>query len=112
MSYGPVRYAPMLSIAAGSITGSYATLGTVTESGRIVAFINDTDAGVLLSFNASSDNIYLAAGSSQIWDFQGNATDGQNNFALSINTVISIKYPSGAPSTGSVYVEIVYAKPI
>ena len=40
MGYGPVRFAPMLSIASGSITPAYTTLGTTTQPGRIVAFIN------------------------------------------------------------------------
>lgn len=112
MGYGPVRFAPMLSIASGSITASYTTLGTVTQPGRLVTFINDTDADVLISFNASDDNIFLQAGSGQIFDFETNAVDSQNNFALAVNTVVSIKYASGAPTTGSVYVELVYSKPV
>ena len=110
MGYGPVRFAPLLSIAAGSITASYTTLGTTTKPARIVVFINATDAPVFLSFNATDDNVYLEAGSAQTFDLQSNSTPNQNNFGLDANTVVSIKRVSGAPSTGSVYVQVIYPK--
>lgn len=112
MSYGPVRHTPLLSAAFGAITGSYTTLGTTIEAGRVMAYINATDGDVMLSFNATDDHIFLMAGSSQIWDYQSNAVDSQNNFGMPVGTVISVKSASGAPTTGSVYVELAYSKPI
>lgn len=112
MSYGYVRYTPLLSIAGATVTGSYAPLGTTLEAGRIMAYINGTDANVLLSFNGTDDHIFLMAGSAQIWDYQSNAVDEQTNFAMPVGTVIYIKSESGDPTTGSVYVELAYSKPI
>ena len=112
MSYGPVRHTPLLSAAFGAITGSYTALGTLLEPGRVMAYINATDADVMLSFNGTDDHIFLMASSSQIWDYQSNAVDSQNNFGMPVGTVVYIKSSSGAPTTGSVYVELAYSKRI
>lgn len=107
-----VRFDAIISVSYSSITNSYAALGSATQHPwRIIRMINTTDASMLLSFNGSTDNVILPSNSFVLYDFATNAApvNDLDNFLLSINTQIYIKYIS-APTGGAVYVEGLYAR--
>ncbi len=98
------------SLASGSIAASYANVGSVTtHPARIVLLQNMTDAGVMISFDGGvTDNIPLAANTSTVLDLSSDAV-GRSIMQLAANTQIAVKRLSGAPTTGSFYVSVVYA---
>jgi hypothetical protein len=106
------RFDSLISLAAGSITASYTTLGSpLTQNWRIFKITNDTDGNMLISFNGTTDNIFVPAASFTLYDLSTNAPPiaVTSNLVLALGTQFYIKYVS-APTTGSVYVEGVYAK--
>jgi hypothetical protein len=103
-----VRLDALRSVAYGSITGSYVALGTAfTHLMRIVKFTNNTDGDMLISFNGSTDNIFIPAGSFTLYDMTTNKEDGNNYFVFQLYTQPYIKY-STAPTVGAFYLECVY----
>lgn len=98
------------SLASGSIVAGYTNVGTATTNpARIVLLQNMTDAGVMISFNGGvNDHIPLAANMSTVLDLASDAV-GRSIMQLPANTQIAVKRLSGAPTTGSFYVSVVYA---
>lgn len=82
--------------AFGSITASYTTALTNSARLKYLRFWNQTDAGVIISFNASTDHLFLAAGAVETIDLGMNGRDMQSN--------VSVKRLSGAPTTGNLYI--------
>jgi len=105
-----VRFDPYRSKAFGSITNAYTTLGTpTTHLMRIIHFVNSTDVALDFSFDGTTDNLYLPANSFALYDLETNAEAGADYF-LQLQTQIYVKYNSGAPTQGSAYVIMSYAK--
>ena len=95
--------------AFGSITGTYSIVGpSVTHNLRIFRITNTTDADLILSFDGVNDNLFIPQGSFVLYDLSANAPP--TNLIMSIGTVFYIKYNSGAPTSGGVWIEGIYAK--
>ena len=92
-------YPTVNSIAFGSVTGSYTTLLSDTNAKKWVKINNELDAGVYLSFNASTNHTYLAPGEIFFIDYNANNRYEDSN--------ISVKYVS-APTSGSIIVSAGY----
>lgn len=95
------------SIANGSISGTYANIGTVTANPWRVFYVsNTTDADMIISINGGvTDNFVVPT--KQTLSLDG-AANGLNNTAfLPKGTQFAVKQAS-APTTGSVYVAGVY----
>lgn len=83
--------------AFGSITGSYTTALTNSASLRYCRFYNSTDAGVIISVDASTDFLDIAAGATVEQDWGANGRHVASN--------ISVKRLAGAPTSGNLYVD-------
>jgi hypothetical protein len=72
---------------------------------------NTTNANMLISFDGTTDNLIVPAGSFTLYDLSTNAPplSEVDNLVLGINTQFYLKY-STAPTSGSVYLEGIYAK--
>lgn len=106
------RFDALRSLAFGSITGTYATVGTpLTQNWREFRILNTTNADVSISANGTTDNFYLPANSFLLWDLSTNAPpiNETDTFVLALGTQFYAK-SSGSPSSGSVYVEGIYAR--
>lgn len=103
------KFEAIRSRAFGSISGSYATVGTATTNpARLIVIQNLTDAPMMFSFDGgTTDNLALAAGSGAVLDFTSDSVS-ESPMQLPANTQISVKQIS-APTSGSVYVSIIYA---
>jgi hypothetical protein len=107
MSAVAVRFDSLRSLAFGSISGTYAVLGTPTSHlMRILKIVNNTNADLTISFDGTTDNDFVPANSFCLYDFNANA-DENNEFYLSLNTQIYVK---GSPGSGSVYAVALYGK--
>ncbi len=94
-----------------SITNSYTTLGTpLTKNWRIFKITNNTDGDMLISFDGTTDNIFVPAFSFTLYDLSTNAVNVQDSdwFVMQIGTQIYVKY-STVPTQGDVWVEGVYS---
>jgi hypothetical protein len=97
-------------LAAASITGTFAAIGTpIGHAYRILHMINNTNQDVWISFDGTTNNIYMPAGSFWIYDLQANAQQNAN-FNISLQTQIYVSAPGTLPTLGSVYVIGTYGK--
>jgi hypothetical protein len=98
---------PVRSLAFGSISGTYAGIGTaLTHPSRIILLQNLTDADMMISEDGVNDHYPLAAKSAQIWDYAANQTHQQGGFKAA-GTRFYVK-TIGSPSLGSVYLSTQY----
>lgn len=110
MSVG--HFDTMLTKAFGSITTSYTSIGApLSNNWRIFKITNNTDGDMLISFNASTDNIFVPAFSFTLYDLSTNAQSVKNSdgLVLALLTQFSIK-SSTTPSKGAVWIEGCYAR--
>lgn len=98
------------SLAFGSISGSYAAVGTsFANPCRLICFTNNTDGDMLFSRDGSTDELFVAAGSFKLFDVSTNhRAVNQDDLTFPVGTRWYVKQ-STAPTTGSVYIETLYA---
>lgn len=102
-----LRASTLRTLAAGSISGTYANVGTPLESPmRIMIFQNLTDVTLTFSFASGMDHFVLPTQGQFVLDVSSDEFQG-NGFIVSINTQMQVK---GSPSTGAVYISAFYAK--
>ena len=101
------------TVAFGSITGSYTAVGAPQAyQARIICFTNTTNEDVLFSNDGSTNKLIVPAGSFKLFDITTNHRPvNQDDFSFPNGTQWYVKYAS-APSSGAIYIEIVYAQPI
>jgi len=98
------------SLANGSISGAYATVGAAFEHpARLICITNNTDGDMLFSTDGVTDMLFVASRSFKLFDLTTNHGVYDATFVLPINTQIYVKR-STVPTTGSVYVEIIYGR--
>lgn len=97
------------SLAFGSISGSYAAVGTPLDvNARGVCFTNLTQGNMMFTDDNTKDKIIVPAGTFKLWDIQANINPEQDDkFVLPINTQFYVKQIT-APVSGSVYIENIY----
>lgn len=108
MAYGTrATFDAVRELAFGGISGTYAAVGTaLTDNARLIRFVNQTDVQVYISLDASTDHVRMAANSFFIMDFSANKIRDDGLF-VPIGTIFYIKQVSGAPASGSLWVEVV-----
>lgn len=105
MSYNGRKAQPMtaISVAHGSITGSYANLGSPTGEPLIkVRFVNGCNTAMWVSIDGTNNHFFVLPSSSPDDDLQDKAVD--RVLALPKSTQFRIKYDS-APSSGTFVIQ-------
>lgn len=93
------------SLAFGSISGTYAAVGTpFTSAVRLVCFTNNTDGDMLFSNDGVNDKLFIPKGSFKLFDVSSNRNNNNVNYVFRTGTQFYVKQ-STAPTTGSVYIE-------
>lgn len=102
---------PLRSLAFGSISGTYATVGTpFANPCRLICFQNNTEGDMLFSRDGSTDELFIAAGSFKLFDISTNHRPAnQDDFVFETGTQWYVKQDT-APTSGSVYIEVMYAE--
>lgn len=112
MSAKKVYFDTLRSLAFGSISGTYAAVGTpFTEEARIICFTNKTAGDMILSTDPdnAAGQIFVPAGSFKLYDLTANLVPGKDDsFVIAKGTQFYVKQVT-APVSGSVYIEDVYA---
>lgn len=113
MSAKKVYFDALRSLAFGSISGSYAALGSaLTVRPRIASFSNSTNANLIVSTDntISAGTIYIPAGSSKMFNFTSNMIPGQDDaFEMAVGSQFYAKDTGTAATSGALTLEIVYA---
>jgi len=110
MAYGRVaKFEELKSLAFGSITGAYAAVGTATtDYTRIVTFTNTTNQAVYISLDGTTNQLYLPSGVIKVIDISANKVRDDGLF-IPKGTVFYTKHTGSAPTSGAVYIEVLYA---
>ncbi len=95
------------SLGFGSISGTYAAIGTpFGHPMRLIKVVNTCDAGMIISFDGINDNDFIPASSFALYDISTNEA-GPDGWFFRTGTQVYVKQLS-APSSGSVYVTAMY----
>jgi hypothetical protein len=107
-----VYFDTLRTLASGSISGTYAAVGSpIAFNSRIICFTNLTQGIMIFSTDSSNatGQIIVPAGSFKLLDLTANIVPGKDdNFTIAVGTQFYVKQ-STAPTSGAVYIESVYA---
>jgi len=94
------------TLAFGSISGTYAGIGTsFAHPARMIYIVNETNGSLTFSIDGVNDYFVLAASSQLVFDFMSNNALPSGSWTLAQGTRIYVK---GSPSSGSVYLSVFY----
>jgi hypothetical protein len=94
------------SLAFGSISGSYAAVGSpLGFPARLICFTNATDGDMFFSINGVSNNLFIAATSFKLFDLTTNRLNQQQLWVFAQGTQFYVKQ-STMPTKGAVYIEV------
>jgi hypothetical protein len=109
-SSGLIAFEDLRSLGFASITASYVAVGVSFGNPiRILSLINTTDVDLLISFNGVDAKAVVAASSGKVYDFGTNKAAQSGVLEFPAGTRVYVKRESGAPASGTFYVEAVYA---
>ena len=103
-----VRFAAeaLRTLAFGSISSSYAALGTaLANPSRQIMIVNTTDSLLTFSLDGVTDHFVLPSGSQFILDVSSNMVLPSGTWMISKGLVFYVK---GGPGSGSVYLSTFY----
>jgi hypothetical protein len=104
-----VRVDAYRTVAFGSISGTYAALGTpFTHPMRLIKIVNTCDTAMNISFDGTTNNDFIPAGSFALYDLTANQ-ETQSGFYFQIGTQVYVKQAT-APSSGAVYLIALYGQ--
>ena len=109
MAFGTkVSFEAVREVAAASIGASYAAVGTaLIDHARLIGINNSTDVDVYISLDGTTDHIRVAAGGFKLYDFTSNQVTA-DGFFVNVGTIFYAKRVSGAASTGTLWIEVIY----
>lgn len=104
---------PVRTLAFGSISGTYAGVGTAIDNPARIFWINNlSDTDLMCSFDGVNDHFPIPSDSFLILDTTSNKTV-TSGFYLAEGTRLYVKELSGtAATTGSVYFTVFYGSSI
>lgn len=103
-----VRVDPLRVLAFGSISGTYAALGSSFDHPmRLIRIINNTNGDLTFSFDTVNDNIFCPANSFVLYDLTTNRQNSDPYFVFGFGTQLYVK---GTATSGSVYLETLYGQ--
>ncbi len=104
------RYETLRSIAFGTIGTGYTQIGTnLSHPVRILVVTNTTNQGLFFSYDGSTDNSWIPAGTVRQINYCANTAGAIGLLEHPMGTGIFTKYVGVAPTSGNVYVEAIYA---
>jgi len=104
-------FEPLRTLGFAGISAAYAAVGTpTTHTARVFCITNDTEGDMIFSTDNSvaAGEMFCAAGSYKLYDIQANMNaQFDDKYVLEVGTQFYVKQVT-APTSGSVYVEILY----
>ena len=111
MAFGTrVSFDPVRELDFGDIGASYVAIGTPTSDHvRLICFTNSMDEELYISFDGVTNHLRLASNSFKLLDLSANKVRDDGLF-LAVGVQIYVKEVGSSPSTGSCWVEVMYAE--
>ena len=104
-----VRVDAWRSLAFGSIGLTYVPIGVPLDHAmRLLHFINNTDGDLAISFDGTTDNLFIPANAFILYDLTNNQ-DLNESFRYEKGTQLYVKYLT-IPTTGDLYLIAIYGK--
>lgn len=104
-------FEPLRTLAAGSISGSYAAVGSaLSHKVRAFCITNNTQGDMIFSLDntVAEGQMFVAKGSYKLYDVQANMNaQFDDEYVIPKSTTIYVKQDT-APVSGNVYVECLY----
>lgn len=105
-----LRYEGLRTLGFAAIGAAYAAIGTaLANPARVIIAKNLTDKSVLFSINGVTDHFIIPSGGFQLIDVTTNKVRDDGFFTDQGTVFYAKQGPSGAPASGSVYIEVIYA---
>jgi hypothetical protein len=100
------------TLAFGDILSTFVAVGpSFVYPARIICFTNTSNEDVIFSMDGLTDQLIVPAGSFKLFDVTTNHRPvNQDDFCFSTGTQWYVRAATG-PSSGAVYIEVVYAQP-
>jgi hypothetical protein len=110
MSSQVIRVDGLRSLAAGSISATYAAIGTAfTHPVRVLKIINNTNADMIISFDGVNDNDFVPTNGFTLYDGNTNKNLPDSRWVFQPRTTVYAR-STGSPSTSSVYVVALFGQ--
>lgn len=100
-------FAPQLTLAFGALSGTYASMGSLSFPARSIFINNLTNATITFTTDATEDHVTLGTLQSKEFEITTNKTT-ENGFFFPEGTTFYAK-GTGA-SSGAVYISYIYGK--
>ena len=98
------KFDTLRSVAFGSLTTSYAIVGSVLPTPAVcVSFMNNTNGIVYVSTDGINDMLAIPASTGLVYDIRTNSPNA-TDYLLSQSTPFLVKYSGTAPTSGSFYI--------
>jgi len=114
MSAKKVYFDTLRTIAFGSISASYAAVGSALSTRpRIICFTNTTDVDLILSVDSTNatGQIYVPSKCFKLYDLTSNMIPNKDDgFEVAYGTQFYVKESGSAPSSGALILEVIYAE--
>lgn len=99
-----IQYEELRSLAFGSISGTYAAIGTALDNPAILIKIyNGTDVDLLISTDAATDHDIIPSSATITLDVNTNRTSPSGLYFRKGDTFFTKQIGGGAPTTGSIF---------
>lgn len=104
------RMEALRSAAFGVIGVPYSAVGVaISQPIRAFKITNTTDQAVIVSLDGVLDNIYMPAMSYTLYDITANKVR-EDGYFMDMGSFFWVKRsPAGAPASGALYIETIYA---
>ncbi len=106
-----VKWDELRSLAFGLVGPAFTAVGSPFEHVvRIIIMQNLTDAQVFISEDGVNDHLTLPAGGQIVLDYMSDKSIIGGSFAQPKGTTIYVAHGGAAPTTGSFFISVIYAK--
>jgi hypothetical protein len=103
------EFEELRTVAFAGIGAGYAIFGApLVNPSRLIIITNTTNQSVTLSTNGVTDHLIIPAGSFKLLDISANRS-AKDGFYFRTGTQFYQKRTSAAPTTGSIYLETIFA---
>jgi hypothetical protein len=108
-----IRYEVLRTLAFGSITTSYVAIGTpFLNPVRMLKVTNLTNQPLYISTDGINNHDVVSANAAYVYDYGSNKSDAGGLLEESQSDQLYVKSVNTLPTSGSIYVTVIYASQV
>ncbi len=99
-------------LAEAGTSASYALVGgALTDTARMVLINNTMNGDLMMSFDGTTDQLYIQAGQAMVLDFSSDKEAPSYQFGLAKGTFFWVRwFGLTNPTTGDIFISVVYGR--